>query len=71
MDYLLAWVLGLALFFAVVFLLFWLITRMTGALVPRTRSARDAGLNVLRERLVRGEITQAEFDEARRILGDT
>jgi len=71
MDYLLAWVLGLALFFAVVLLLFWVITRMTRPLMPRTRAAKDAGLNVLRERLVRGEITQAEFDEARRILGDT
>ena len=70
MDYLLAWILGLAVFFGPVFALFWAITGGTRRILgPRRRLERDMALEVLRGRLARGEITQAEYDEALRILG--
>lgn len=69
MDYLLAWVVGLALFFALVFALFLLITRGTRAILgPRRRLEEELGLEALRARLARGEISQAEFEQARRAL---
>lgn len=69
MDYLLAWVFGLALFFALVFALFLLITRGTRAILgPRRRLEEELGLEALRARLARGEISQAEFEQARRAL---
>ncbi len=70
MDYLIAWVVGLTIFCALVFGLFFLTTRGTRAILgPRRRLEEDLGLEVLRSRLVRGEITQAEFDQAKRTLG--
>lgn len=69
MDYLLAWVFGLALLFALVFALFLLITRGTRAILgPRRRLEEELGLEALRARLARGEISQAEFEQARRAL---
>jgi uncharacterized membrane protein len=69
MDYLLVWVVGLALFFALVFALFLLITRGTRAILgPRRRLEEELGLEALRARLARGEISQTEFEQARRAL---
>lgn len=59
---------GLAIFFGIVFLLFWLITTVARLLGPE-RNRRVAAVALLRERLARGEITSAEYEEARRILG--
>ena len=70
MEYLISWVVGLTIFLALVFGLFFLITRGTKAILgPRRRLEEDLGLEVLRSRLARGEITQAEFDQAKRALG--
>ena len=70
MEYLISWVVGLTIFLALVFGLFFLITRGTQAILgPRRRLEEDLGLEVLRSRLARGEITQAEFDQAKRALG--
>ena len=69
MEYLLAWVVGLTLFFALVFALFILVTRGTRAILgPRRRLEEELGLEVLRTRLARGEISQTEFEQARRAL---
>jgi uncharacterized membrane protein len=69
MDYLLAWVVGLTLFVALVFGLFLLITRGTRAILgPRRRLEEELGLEVLRTRLARGEISQTEFEQARRAI---
>lgn len=70
MEYLIAWVVGSTIFFALVFGLVFLITRGTRAILgPRRRLEEDLGLEVLRSRLVRGEIAQAEFEQAKRALG--
>lgn len=70
MEYLISWVVGLTIFLALVLGLFFLITRGTKAILgPRRRLEEDLGLEVLRSRLARGEITQAEFDQAKRALG--
>ena len=70
MEYLISWVVGLTIFLALMFGLFFLITRGTKAILgPRRRLEEDLGLEVLRSRLARGEITQAEFDQAKRALG--
>lgn len=70
MEYLISWVVGLTIFLALVFGLFFLITRGTKAILgPRRRLEEDLGLGVLRSRLARGAITQAEFDQAKRALG--
>ncbi len=58
----------LVIFFGVVFFLFWLITTVVRLLGPE-RSRRTAATALLRERLARGEISPAEYEEARRILG--
>lgn len=51
MDYLLAWVVGLALLAALVFGLFLLITRGTRAILgPRRRLEEELGLEALRSR---------------------
>lgn len=69
MDSVLAWVVGLAVFFALVFALFLVITRGTRAILgPRRRLEEELGLEALRTRLARGEISQTEFEQARRAL---
>jgi uncharacterized membrane protein len=68
MEYVLTFVAGLAIFFAVVFVLFWVITTVARVLGPE-RNRRAAAVALLRERLARGEISTAEYEEARRILG--
>jgi len=61
---------GLVVFFGVVFALFFLITRGTRAMFgSRRRLEAELGLEALEARLARGEITRAEFDQARRALG--
>jgi uncharacterized membrane protein len=67
---LVAWIVGLILLFGVVLVLFFVITRGTRAVLrPRRRLEEQLGLEVLRERLARGEINQAEFEQAKRALG--
>jgi len=68
MEYVLTFVAGLAIFFAVVFVLFWVITMVARVLGPE-RNRRAAAVALLRERLARGEISTVEYEEARRILG--
>ena len=69
MDYLFAWVVGLSIFFVLVFALFLLITRGTRVILgPRRRLEEELGLEALRTRLARGEISQTEFEQARRAL---
>ena len=69
-GYLAAWVIGLLIFFGVVFLLYFLIMRGTRAVLgPRRRLEGELGLDVLRRRLARGEITQDQFDQGKRALG--
>jgi len=68
MEYVLTFVAGLAIFFAVVFVLFWVITTVARVLGPE-RNRRAAAVALLRERLARGEISTVEYEEARRILG--
>ena len=70
MESVVAWIVGLTLFFGLVFALFFVITRGTRAILgPRRRLEEDLGLEVLRTRLARGEISQAEFEQAKRALG--
>lgn len=42
---------------------------LTSAVTGRTRSAADDPAQILRARLARGEITEAEYEQARRLLG--
>ena len=59
MDYLFAWVVSLSIFFVLVFALFLLITRGTRVILgPRRRLEEELGLEALRMRLARGEISQ-------------
>ncbi len=70
MEYILGWVVGLAVFFGVVFALFWVITRVTRAVIgPSRRLERDLGLEVLEARRRRGEITDEELATGKRLLG--
>ena len=70
MEYVVAWIVGPTLLFGLVFALFFVITRGTRAILgPRRRLEEDLGLEVLRTRLARGEISQAEFEQAKRALG--
>lgn len=61
---------GMVAFFGVVTALFLVITRVTRALFgSRRRLEAELGSEALEARLARGEITKAEFDQARRALG--
>jgi putative membrane protein len=58
---------GLVLVTLIVVIAVWATTRM---MTPRNPSTpADASLQILRERFARGEISQAEFEEAKRVLG--
>jgi len=62
-----AWIAGLSLFFGLVFALFFVITRGTRVILgSRRRLEEELGLEVLRKRHARGEISQAEFEQANR-----
>ncbi|MDO8483582.1 MAG: SHOCT domain-containing protein [Candidatus Limnocylindrales bacterium] len=70
MEHAVAWIVGLTLFFGLVVALFFVITRGARAILgPRRRLEEELGLEVLRTRLARGEISQAEFEQAKRALG--
>lgn len=70
MEPVVAWIVGLTIFFGLVFALFFVVTRGTRAVLgPRRRLEEEFGLDVLRGRLARGEISQAEFEQAKRALG--
>lgn len=70
MESVVAWIVGLTVFFALVLALFFVITRGTRAVLgPRRRLEAEFGLEVLRTRLARGEFSQAEFEQAKRALG--
>ncbi len=62
----LAMLVGMILFALAGVAVVWAIIRVAG----RPEAPRqDASLQILRERFARGEISQAEFEEAKRILG--
>lgn len=70
MEMVLTVVLAAVIFFGVVFALFFVITRGTRTLFgPRRRLEAEMGLDALRARLARGEITAQEFEQAKRALG--
>lgn len=70
MEFVVAWIVGLTLFFGLVFALFFVITRGTRAILgSRRRLKEELGLEVVRKRLARGEINQAEFEQAKRAPG--
>ncbi len=61
---------GVAIILGVVFTLFFVITRGARlAFGPRRRLEADLGLDALKARLARGEITTQEFEQAKRALG--
>ncbi len=67
---LLALLVGVIVFFGIVFALFFVITRATRALFgPHRRLEAELGLEALEARLARGEITRQEFEQAKRALG--
>lgn len=61
---------GLVLLIGIVVLVVWAIGGSNRAADRRTdTSPRQEPLDILRERLARGEITEAEFEQAKRALG--
>jgi uncharacterized membrane protein len=61
---------GVAAFTAAVAALFVAVTWLTRAVLgPRRWFETELGLEALEGRLARGEITRAEFDQAKRALG--
>ncbi len=59
-------ILDIAVGIAIVVSLVWLIT---AALPGRQRSATGDEAQILKTRLARGEITEAEYEQARRLFG--
>ena len=59
-------ILEIAVGVAIVVAVVWLIT---AALPGRQRSATDDAAQILKARLARGEITAAEYEQARRLIG--
>ena len=61
---------GLVLMIGIVVIVVWAIGGSNRATEWRTDgSSRPEPLGILRERFARGEITEAEFEQAKRILG--
>jgi uncharacterized membrane protein len=61
---------GIGIFVAAVAVLYVVVTRGTRkALGPKRRLETELGMEQLQGRLARGEISQAEFDQAQRALG--
>lgn len=58
--------LWMALGIVLVVVFAWL---LVSAIAGRERTATDDAAQVLRTRFARGEITQAEYEQARRLLG--
>jgi uncharacterized membrane protein len=70
------WLIGLLVFAAFVVLvawgIVWILRRDThhyGAPPPPTAPRSDTALQILRERFARGEISEAEYRSASRVLG--
>jgi len=65
------WMLGgLLLVIGVIVLVVWMVTRSSRAGEPPTQgSARSTPSQVLAERFARGEITEQEFEQAKKALG--
>ncbi len=65
------WMLGgLLVVIGVILLVVWVLTRTSRAGEPPTRRSSDPTPNqVLRERFARGEITEQEFEQAKKALG--
>jgi Predicted membrane protein (DUF2078). len=65
------WMLGgLLLVIGVIVLVAWLVTRSSRAGgAPTQGSARSTPSEILAERFARGEITEAEFEQAKKALG--
>ena len=62
-------VIGVAVFVAAVAVLYVLVTRGTRRVLgPKRRLETELGMEQLQGRLARGEISQDEFDQARRAL---
>jgi putative membrane protein len=63
------WMLGgLLVMVGVVVLIVWAVSAVSRGTANR-EPERPAALEILRERFARGEITQAEFEQAKKILG--
>lgn len=61
---------GLLLVIGVIVLVAWLVTRSSRAGGTTTQgSARSTPSEILTERFARGEITEAEFEQAKKALG--
>ncbi len=61
---------GLVLVIGIVVLVVWAIGGSNRAADRRTAGgSRPEPIDILRERFARGEITEAEFEQAKRILG--
>ena len=61
---------GLVVLIGIVVIVVWAIGGSSRAVDRRTDgSSRPEPLGILRERFARGEITEAEFEQAKRILG--
>ena len=69
-----SWMLGgLLLIIGVVVLIVWIINTAnqgSSRKSPERPSERPSALDILRERYARGEITQQEFDQAKKTLGN-
>jgi putative membrane protein len=59
---------GLLVMVGFVVLIVWAISAMSRGVVSR-EPERPAALDILRERYARGEITQQEFEQAKKTLG--
>lgn len=63
-------IVGLLVFIGLLMVLYYLVSRGTRMLFgPRRRLEAELGLEVLEQRLSRGEISNEEFEQAKRALG--
>lgn len=70
MEYATGFLVGFGVFSGAVAVLFVLFQRgARAAFGPRRRLEEDLGVDVLRHRLARGEITRRDFEDAKRTLG--
>ena len=61
---------GLALMIGLIVLVVWAVMRLSGPSHPPTRDGyRPTPNEILRERFARGEITEQEFEQAKKVLG--
>mgnify|MGYP001794704951 CR=1 FL=1 len=65
------WMLGgLLLMIGVIVLVVWAVTKVSRpGWSPRQDASRPTPNDVLRERFARGEITEQEFEQAKKVLG--